>query len=182
MFLAFFNVSFNHLRGPIPQGRQFDTFPNNSYEGNLGLCRDPLSKRCENSDALQPPPVPSKFKHGDHSWLAIDKSDWIVICMGYGGGLVVGLIIGHTFAARLFHWKRYIKEMKNFSSSMEFPPAISLVAGEYEALQTSDQGDSTRQPPAVPNDQERVTALEQQVEEVDDNVALTAFMGRTTDF
>ncbi|XP_059659077.1 uncharacterized protein LOC132305453 [Cornus florida] len=78
-----------------------------------------------------------------------------------------------------------------------------LVAGEYEALQTSDQGDSTRQPPAVPNDQERVTALEQQmqdrrtrvkdvmqamkgkgqatvndlVEEVDDKVALTAFMG-----
>ncbi|XP_059627389.1 uncharacterized protein LOC132270212 [Cornus florida] len=52
-----------------------------------------------------------------------------------------------------------------------------LVAGEYEALQTSDQGDSSRQPPAVPNDQECVTTLEQQVEEVDDKVALTAFMG-----
>ncbi|XP_059629950.1 uncharacterized protein LOC132272898 [Cornus florida] len=78
-----------------------------------------------------------------------------------------------------------------------------LVAGEYEALQTSDQRDSTRQPPAVSNDQERVTALQQYmqdlrtrvkdvmqamkgkgqatvndlVEDVDDKVALTAFMG-----
>ncbi|XP_059653864.1 receptor-like protein 43 [Cornus florida] len=104
-FLAIFNVSFNHLRGPIPQGRQFDTFPNNSYEGNLGLCGDPLSKRCDNSDALQPPPLPSNFKQDDdHSWLAIDRSDWIVICMGYGGGLVAGLIIGHTLVARYHEW------------------------------------------------------------------------------
>ncbi|XP_059654082.1 putative receptor like protein 25 [Cornus florida] len=104
-FLAFFNVSFNHLRGPIPRGRQFDTFPNNSYEGNLGLCGDPLLNKCVNSEASLPPPLPSNFKQDDdHSWLAIDKSDWIVICMGYGGGLVVGLIIGHTFAARYHEW------------------------------------------------------------------------------
>ncbi|XP_059663932.1 receptor-like protein 6 [Cornus florida] len=125
-FLEFFNVSFNHLRGPIPRERQFNTFPNNSYEGNLGLCGDPLPNKCDNSYALLPPPLLSNFKQdGDHSWLTIDKSDWIVICMGYGGGLVVGLIIGHSLVARLFHWRRYIKEMKNFSSSMEFPPAIS---------------------------------------------------------
>ncbi|XP_059663921.1 receptor-like protein 6 [Cornus florida] len=129
-FLEFFNVSFNHLRGPIPRGRQFNTFPNNSYEGNLGLCGDLLPNKCDNSDALLPPPLSNFKQDGDHSWLAIDKSDWIVICMGYGGGLVVGLIIGHTLAARLFHWRRYIKEMKNFSSSMEFPPALRILVAK----------------------------------------------------
>ncbi|XP_059663766.1 receptor like protein 27-like [Cornus florida] len=105
MILEFFNVSFNHLKGPIPRGRQFNTLPNNSYEGNLGLCGDPLLNKCDNSDTLLPPPLLSNFKQdSDHSWLAIDKSDWIVICMGYGGGLVVGLIIGHTLVARYHEW------------------------------------------------------------------------------
>ncbi|KAI3675101.1 hypothetical protein L1987_84685 [Smallanthus sonchifolius] len=34
-FLAILNVSFNHLDGQIPQGKQFNTFENNSYLGNL---------------------------------------------------------------------------------------------------------------------------------------------------
>ncbi|GLT61925.1 hypothetical protein SLA2020_345950 [Shorea laevis] len=33
-FLEVFNVSHNHLRGPIPKGQQFDTFENNSFDGN----------------------------------------------------------------------------------------------------------------------------------------------------
>ncbi|XP_059661236.1 receptor-like protein 7 [Cornus florida] len=101
-FLELFNVSHNHLTGPIPQGRQFNTFENNSYEGNLGLCGDPLSKKCGNLEAS--PPLPSKLKQDDDSWFAIDKSDWFVICMGYGGGLVVGLIIGHTLTTRHHEW------------------------------------------------------------------------------
>ncbi|XP_057506553.1 receptor-like protein 6 [Actinidia eriantha] len=44
--LSFLDVSHNHLTGPIPHGKQFDTFPNNSYEGNSGLCGNPLSKKC----------------------------------------------------------------------------------------------------------------------------------------
>ncbi|KAL4353664.1 hypothetical protein GQ457_06G042910 [Hibiscus cannabinus] len=46
-FPEVFNVSYNNLSGPIPQGRQFDTFPNTSFDGNLGLCGNPLSKKCE---------------------------------------------------------------------------------------------------------------------------------------
>ncbi|XP_059661291.1 receptor like protein 23-like isoform X2 [Cornus florida] len=104
-FLEFFNVSNNHLTGPIPRVSQFNTFESSSYEENSGLCGDPLPKKCGNSEASLPPPQPSNFNQGDdHSWFGIDKSDWIVICMGYGGGLVVGFIIGHTQTTRYHDW------------------------------------------------------------------------------
>ncbi|GMH28640.1 hypothetical protein Nepgr_030483 [Nepenthes gracilis] len=44
--LEFFNVSQNRLVGPILQGQQFATFENNLYLRNLGLCGNPLSKKC----------------------------------------------------------------------------------------------------------------------------------------
>ncbi|KAM3698938.1 hypothetical protein ACJW31_06G224300 [Castanea mollissima] len=47
-FLAKLNLSRNQLTGPIPQGKQFGTFENNSYYGNLGLCGFPLSIKCSN--------------------------------------------------------------------------------------------------------------------------------------
>ncbi|RHN58043.1 putative leucine-rich repeat domain, L domain-containing protein [Medicago truncatula] len=45
-FLEVLDLSNNHLVGEIPQGPQFNTFTNDSYEGNLGLCGFPLSKNC----------------------------------------------------------------------------------------------------------------------------------------
>ncbi|KAI8570863.1 hypothetical protein RHMOL_Rhmol01G0071000 [Rhododendron molle] len=57
-FLAVLNLSKNHLVGPIPHGNQFDTFQNDSYIGNSGLCRLPLSKKCGDSDAQPQPPQP----------------------------------------------------------------------------------------------------------------------------
>nr|XP_023896564.1 receptor-like protein 9DC3 [Quercus suber] len=93
-FLAFFNLSNNHLTGPIPQGQQFATFQSNSYLGNTGLCGSPLTKNCETS--TQPPPNP---KQGEGSNFP-SKFDWIVIMMGYGSGLVVGLVIGNNLNIR----------------------------------------------------------------------------------
>ncbi|KAG8492734.1 hypothetical protein CXB51_010494 [Gossypium anomalum] len=45
-FLSSLNVSENQLHGQIPQGKQFNTFGNDSYEGNKGLCGFPVSKGC----------------------------------------------------------------------------------------------------------------------------------------
>ncbi|KAG7537225.1 Leucine-rich repeat [Arabidopsis suecica] len=45
--LAVFNVSYNNLSGIIPQGRQFNTFDENSYLGNPLLCGPPTDRSCE---------------------------------------------------------------------------------------------------------------------------------------
>ncbi|KAK1591433.1 hypothetical protein Q3G72_007717 [Acer saccharum] len=39
-FLSKFSVAYIHLRGEIPTGGQFYTFPASSFEGNSGLCRE----------------------------------------------------------------------------------------------------------------------------------------------
>ncbi|KAK9017788.1 hypothetical protein V6N11_000791 [Hibiscus sabdariffa] len=61
-FLAVLNLSRNDLVGTIPHGNQFDTFDNDSYSGNLGLCGLPLSKQCNNHGEAEPP-APSVAEH-----------------------------------------------------------------------------------------------------------------------
>ncbi|XP_022735516.1 receptor-like protein 12 [Durio zibethinus] len=88
--LSVFNVSENHLQGQIPQGKQFNTFGNDSYEGNKGLCGFPVSKGCGDSEL-----APS-------NWLEEDglKSNiafgWKVVLIGYGCGVVFGMEIGYV--------------------------------------------------------------------------------------
>ncbi|KAF5788757.1 putative non-specific serine/threonine protein kinase [Helianthus annuus] len=55
-FLSDFNVSYNNLQGSVPTGRQFNTFSNQSYEGNPRLCGPPMQKSCsKRSDPSSPP-------------------------------------------------------------------------------------------------------------------------------
>ncbi|MBA0640508.1 hypothetical protein Goklo_023438, partial [Gossypium klotzschianum] len=93
-FLGFFNVSHNQLTGPIPQGKQFGTFENNSFGGNLGLCGNPLSKKCYPEGLSPPPPSLSKKDDGEDSWL---QFGWKAIMLGYGSGVVNGLVLGYLF-------------------------------------------------------------------------------------
>lgn len=45
-FLSFLNLSHNQLVGRIPGGRQIQTFPDSSFEGNRALCGFPLNQAC----------------------------------------------------------------------------------------------------------------------------------------
>ncbi|KAI3769493.1 hypothetical protein L6452_00598 [Arctium lappa] len=100
-FLAILNVSFNHLEGLIPQGKQFNTFENNSYMGNLGLCGKPLSKECQNSKVSAPPQTSSTMSE---SFFPSERVDWIVIFCGVGSGLIVGIVFGNFLYARYYDW------------------------------------------------------------------------------
>ncbi|MFS8014084.1 putative leucine-rich repeat domain superfamily [Helianthus anomalus] len=100
-FLAVFNVSNNNLIGPIPHGKQFDTFLNNSYMGNPALCGFSLSKKCGDSEASKLPKVSteenteSDFPNG---------IDWVVILIGAVTGLVIGLVYGDYLSTKYYKW------------------------------------------------------------------------------
>ncbi|CAJ2634017.1 unnamed protein product [Trifolium pratense] len=84
------NLSNNHLVGEIPQGRQFNTFTNDSYEGNLGLCGFPLSKKCGPEPHSPPPPPANNFRSEEKFGFG-GKS----VAIGYGCGFVIGIGIGY---------------------------------------------------------------------------------------
>jgi hypothetical protein len=100
-FLATFNVSHNQLIGPIPQSTQFNTFDSSSFGGNLGLCGNPLSKKCENPE---PPPLPTaSIEEDQDSWFHIEF-DWKIILLGYCSGIINGVVVGNIVTKKKQHW------------------------------------------------------------------------------
>ncbi|KAL5972452.1 hypothetical protein ACLOJK_041707 [Asimina triloba] len=81
-FLAALNLSQNRLVGRIPAGRQFVTFSNDSFLGNLGLCGPPLTRVC-------PATLPSKALTSASS--SVLRLDWDVLVVGFGVGYSAGL-------------------------------------------------------------------------------------------
>ncbi|XP_022717782.1 receptor like protein 30-like [Durio zibethinus] len=92
-FLSVLNLSHNHLTGRIPLGKQFNTFSNGSFEGNLRLCGFPLSKTCNNNNETQPPS--STLPEEDHSGAEKGFISWKVVFMGYGCGIIFGVSMGY---------------------------------------------------------------------------------------
>ncbi|XP_049363777.1 receptor-like protein Cf-9 homolog [Solanum verrucosum] len=86
-YLAVLNLSYNHLEGCIPQGNQFQTFENNSYEGNEGLRGFPVSKSCGTTYAV------SGQLDGEESNSEFLSDFWKAALMGYGSGLCIGISI-----------------------------------------------------------------------------------------
>ncbi|WMV57464.1 hypothetical protein MTR67_050849 [Solanum verrucosum] len=91
-FLSFLNLSHNHLQGCIPQGHQFDTFQNNSYEGNDGLQGFPVSKGCGSN--WTPETNNRDYESDDEESNSEFLNDfWKAALMGYGSGLCIGVSI-----------------------------------------------------------------------------------------
>ncbi|XP_027187559.2 LOW QUALITY PROTEIN: receptor-like protein 7 [Cicer arietinum] len=84
--LEVLNLSNNHLVGEIPQGKQFNTFSNDSYEGNLGLCGFPLTMKC---GPQQNSPASTKFWSEEKFGFG-----WKPVAIGYGCGVVFGICLG----------------------------------------------------------------------------------------
>ncbi|KAK3404331.1 hypothetical protein EUGRSUZ_K00640 [Eucalyptus grandis] len=99
-FLSFLNISYNNLTGSVPRGKQFDTFSNNSFEGNSGLCGEFLSKKCQDSGDKWGKPS----THQEEDLASPIELDWKIVLMGYVSGLVIGVVIGNTFISWKHVW------------------------------------------------------------------------------
>ncbi|XP_062107200.1 receptor-like protein 9DC3 [Humulus lupulus] len=94
-FLAFFNVSRNNLTGRIPRGNQLNTFENSSYVGNLGLCGDPLTVKCETTSKASS--EPGYVEDAESSFIDFK---WSTVVVGFVVGVVVGTIIENTVKSK----------------------------------------------------------------------------------
>ncbi|ONI22451.1 hypothetical protein PRUPE_2G130100, partial [Prunus persica] len=96
-FLENIDVSHNNLTGPIPQGTQLTLMNSTSYEGNPGLCGDPLPK-CGNQGAPQPPP--STEEDSDSGSAQKLEFDLGFVLAGIGSGFVVGVVLADVAITR----------------------------------------------------------------------------------
>jgi hypothetical protein len=90
LWLEVLNLSQNQLTGHIPTGKQFNTFENDSYTENLGLCGNPLLRTCNNHEAKQPPL--STLQQEDN----LEPNNgfgWKVVSIGYGCGTIFGMFM-----------------------------------------------------------------------------------------
>ncbi|KAJ9160221.1 hypothetical protein P3X46_025642 [Hevea brasiliensis] len=111
-FLQVFRVSHNRLEGPIPEGNQFNTFDNTSYEGNLGLCGFPLEK-CNSRESQQ-----SAASKEDDSESKIGFG-WKVVLAGYGCGVIFGIAMGYVvFKTRNPAW--FVRMVEGYQKPKRF--------------------------------------------------------------
>ncbi|KAK2972081.1 hypothetical protein RJ640_010244 [Escallonia rubra] len=86
-FLSVLNLSYNQLSGRIPTGRQLQTFSDDSYEGNEGLCGSPLNRSC-NSDETAGSSTPTIKQKHSHPKTEVNW-DYVSAVLGYVVGLGV---------------------------------------------------------------------------------------------
>ncbi|PNY04172.1 receptor-like protein kinase [Trifolium pratense] len=88
IFLSFLNLSQNHLEGIIPNVQQFNTFGNDSYEGNTTLCGLPMSKSCKTDEDQSPYLTFNEEEESGFGWKAV--------VIGYGCGSIFGMLLGYS--------------------------------------------------------------------------------------
>ncbi|CAN7104156.1 unnamed protein product, partial [Brassica rapa subsp. narinosa] len=95
-FLAYISVAHNQLKGVIPQATQITGQPKSSFEGNVGLCGLPLEQSCFAPPTRQPKEEDEEEDEGLLNWKAL--------VIGYGPGLLFGLLLAHVIASYRPKW------------------------------------------------------------------------------
>ncbi|PON70196.1 LRR domain containing protein [Trema orientale] len=118
-FLQSFDISHNSLTGPILQRKQLNTFDNCSFVDNPGLCRKPLSRKCENLNASPPQSSAAGDEDGSRSTIEFDRK---FVMVGFISGLVVGFSLGDIFIMRRKCWlvkilRRPVRRMRRGSGN-----------------------------------------------------------------
>ena len=90
-WLEVLDLSHNQLTGRIPLGMQFNTFDNDSYMENLGLCGFPLSRTCNNETKQPTPSILQKEDNLEHE----NGFGWQAVLIGYGCGVIFGTLMGY---------------------------------------------------------------------------------------
>ncbi|GLT89396.1 hypothetical protein SLE2022_073770 [Rubroshorea leprosula] len=109
-FLAVLNLSHNQLEGRIPSGSQFQTFSEDSFKDNKGLCGMPLKENC----SVVPP---SEYKHsydGTHI-------DWNFLSVELGFVFGLGIVILPLMLCkrwRVWYYKHTDGLLSKFSSRL----------------------------------------------------------------
>jgi Leucine-rich repeat (LRR) protein len=105
-FLSVLNLSYNRLEGKIPIGNQFSTFANDSYEGNIGLCGVPLSKKCYDVEDHQSSGAQRESILSDPG----SPFSWEFALVGYGCGVPVGVAVGYILFWRTKRCTKWIEQ------------------------------------------------------------------------
>ncbi|XP_057435278.1 receptor-like protein 32 [Lotus japonicus] len=95
-FLSVLNLSYNHLVGKIPTGTQIQTFEEDSFVGNEGLCGPPLNKNCGHVEL--PTGAPSSYA----GYETESSIDWNFLSAELGFTIGFGCVI-----LPLLLWKRW---------------------------------------------------------------------------
>ena len=118
-FLAYYlNLSFNQLMGRIPSGNQFQTFSDNSFWGNVGLCGSPLSTNCSDGGLFETP--------NDYQYSTSETQtgiDWDLLSAEIG--FVVGFVI--VIGSLLFfnRWRNDYFEWVEDAAFWIFPLSVT---------------------------------------------------------
>lgn len=109
--LTAFNVSYNHLEGPIPDTDVLHRFPSSCYNHNSGLCGSPLETPC----SYPPPPTPPVISPSPSPTLVDPQRDkkkntlqlWSIVLIAAATALVPVLVILFSFCYyRKLHGKQ----------------------------------------------------------------------------
>ncbi|KAF3577877.1 hypothetical protein DY000_02035112 [Brassica cretica] len=95
-FLSYISVAHNQLKGEIPQGTQITSQPRSSLEGNAELCGFPLKGSCFRT--IAPPMQQQEQDKGE------EVLNWKAVAIGYGPGLLLGLLLGQVMASYRPEW------------------------------------------------------------------------------